>query len=201
MNHLYVCENCNLFFGTPFLSVCAGGEDEGSQVRRRGFPQRRPPRLPPLHPVTNLSFSRSFTFSFFELPLHHSPRCRAERTRNLMLLLKQIHFWGGSVNVGSVVEFHRSIYSHNSFMKLNENMCIQMKYVLMVTGSFKCIVLLQTHLKKQNKHKLKEKMLYISKINVFSVVTPLSLTCVVCTFVCRHRGNLFWIKLMCGRET
>lgn len=140
MNHFCVCKtatcNCNLFF----MSVSAGGEDEGSQVRRRGFPQRRPPRLPPLHPVTNLSFSRSFTFSFFELPLHHSPRCRAERTRNLMLLLKQIHFWGGSANVGSVLEFHRSIYSHNSIMKLNENMCIQMKCVLMVAGSFKLIV-------------------------------------------------------------
>ncbi|KAF3860187.1 hypothetical protein F7725_000442, partial [Dissostichus mawsoni] len=51
-----------------------------------------PPRLAPLRPVTNLSFSRSFTFSFFELPLHQSPRCRAERIRNLMLLLKQIHY-------------------------------------------------------------------------------------------------------------
>ncbi|KAM6981570.1 uncharacterized protein LKV04_012336 [Tautogolabrus adspersus] len=72
----------------------AGGV-RGFRQRRRILPQRRvprPPRLPPLHPVTNLSFSRSFTFSFFELPLHQSPRHRAERIRNLMLLLKQIHF-------------------------------------------------------------------------------------------------------------
>eukprot|EP00066_Takifugu_rubripes_P027354 XP_011616620.1 PREDICTED: uncharacterized protein DDB_G0284459-like [Takifugu rubripes] len=49
------------------------------------------PRLRPLRPVSNLSFSRSFTFSFFELPLHLSPRCRAERVRNLLLLWRQIH--------------------------------------------------------------------------------------------------------------
>ncbi|XP_075331587.1 uncharacterized protein LOC142390103 [Odontesthes bonariensis] len=73
----------------------AGGVGKGLRMRRRVLPQRRvprPPRLPPLRPITNLSFSRSFTFSFFELPLHQSPRCRAERVRNLLLLLKQIHY-------------------------------------------------------------------------------------------------------------
>lgn len=78
------------------LSVSAGEGGRGFRARRRLLPQRRvprPPRLPPLRPVTNLSFSRSFTFSFFELPLHQSPRCRAERIRNLMLLLRQIHYW------------------------------------------------------------------------------------------------------------
>lgn len=73
----------------------AGGGGRELRARRRVLPQRRvprPPRLPPLRPVTNLSFSRSFTFSFFELPLHQSPRCRAERIRNLMLLLRQIHY-------------------------------------------------------------------------------------------------------------
>ncbi|KAM7412295.1 hypothetical protein PAMA_021988 [Pampus argenteus] len=73
----------------------AGGGARELRVRRRVLPQDRvprPPRLPPLRPVTNLSFSRSFTFSFFELPLHQSPRCRAERIRNLMLLLRQIHY-------------------------------------------------------------------------------------------------------------
>lgn len=93
------------------MCVFSGGEDEGSQVRRRGLPQRRPPRLPPLHPVTNLSFSRSFTFSFFELPLHHSSGCRAERTRNLVLLLKQIHFWLGSVKEEVVLSFG-GLYIH-----------------------------------------------------------------------------------------
>ncbi|CAB1428073.1 unnamed protein product [Pleuronectes platessa] len=79
----------------PDLQGNAGAGGRGLRARRRVLPQRRvprPPRLPPLRPVTNLSFSRSFTFSFFELPLHESPRCRAERVRNLMLLLRQIHY-------------------------------------------------------------------------------------------------------------
>ncbi|XP_034551147.1 proline-rich receptor-like protein kinase PERK14 isoform X2 [Notolabrus celidotus] len=73
----------------------AGGVGRGFRPRRRVLPQcrvPRPPRLPPLRPVTNLSFSRSFTFSFFELPLHQSPRHRAERVRNLMVLLRQMHY-------------------------------------------------------------------------------------------------------------
>ncbi|CAG6021187.1 unnamed protein product [Menidia menidia] len=83
---------------SPPLTVSqrkAGEVGKELGVRRRVLPQRRvprPPRLPPLRPITNLSFSRSFTFSFFELPLHQSPRCRAERVRNLLLLLKQIHY-------------------------------------------------------------------------------------------------------------
>ncbi|XP_041858952.1 myb-related transcription factor, partner of profilin [Melanotaenia boesemani] len=73
----------------------AGGVRKGLRTRKRVLPQHRvprPARLPPLSPITNLSFSRSFTFSFFELPLHQSPHCRAERIRNLFLLLKQIHY-------------------------------------------------------------------------------------------------------------
>ncbi|XP_038579531.1 uncharacterized protein LOC119906088 [Micropterus salmoides] len=88
-------------FEVPSSSPVAVPQDSvgrgGSRLRerRRVLPQRRvprPPRLPPLRPVTNLSFSRSFTFSFFELPLHQSPCCRVERIRNLMLLLRQIHY-------------------------------------------------------------------------------------------------------------
>ncbi|XP_018530621.1 formin-like protein 2 isoform X2 [Lates calcarifer] len=83
---------------SPSLAVLqdsAGVGGRGLRARRKVLPQRRmprPPRLPPLRQVTNLSFSRSFTFSFFELPLYQSPRCRAERIRNLMLLLRQIHY-------------------------------------------------------------------------------------------------------------
>ncbi|XP_072304639.1 uncharacterized protein [Eucyclogobius newberryi] len=72
----------------------AGGAVRSFRSKRRPLPQRRvirPPRLPPLRQVTNLSFSRSFTFSFFELPLYQSPLCRAERTKNLLLLIKQVH--------------------------------------------------------------------------------------------------------------
>ncbi|KAF3696654.1 hypothetical protein EXN66_Car012332 [Channa argus] len=79
----------------PSLHDSAVGRGRELRARRRVLPQHRVPRLPrlpPLHPVTNLSFSRSFTFSFFELPLHQSPHCRAERIRNLMSLLRQMHF-------------------------------------------------------------------------------------------------------------
>ncbi|KAG7226965.1 hypothetical protein INR49_022279 [Caranx melampygus] len=67
---------------SPAVAECqdaAGVGGRGLRTRRKVLPQRRaprPPRLPPLRPITNLSFSRSFTFSFFELPLHQSPRCR-----------------------------------------------------------------------------------------------------------------------------
>lgn len=80
----------------PFIpSVSAGTADTAPQSRR-DLSHRQVahlPHLPPLRSISNLSFSRSFTFSFFELPLHHSPRCRAERVRNLLLLWRQINFW------------------------------------------------------------------------------------------------------------
>ncbi|KAL4645969.1 WAS/WASL-interacting protein family member 3-like [Arapaima gigas] len=60
--------------------------------RCRPVPQYCPPRaslLPPLQPITNLSFSRSFTFSFFELPLHRLSR-RADHVRDLSLLLRKV---------------------------------------------------------------------------------------------------------------
>ncbi|TRY66849.1 hypothetical protein DNTS_033022 [Danionella cerebrum] len=66
-----------------------------ARVKRKSLPPRqppRPPRLPPLRQVTNLSFSRSFTFSFFELPVHQSARSRAERLKDLTVLLKQFHY-------------------------------------------------------------------------------------------------------------
>ncbi|XP_061830287.1 uncharacterized protein [Nerophis lumbriciformis] len=69
---------------------------DGELPRKPKLPtQARAPqllRLPPLHPITNLSFSRSFTFSFFELPLHQSPPLRSERMRNLMALLRDTHY-------------------------------------------------------------------------------------------------------------
>ncbi|XP_034027450.1 synapsin-2 [Thalassophryne amazonica] len=73
----------------------AGGGDQGLQVSQRVLPQYQvpcPPHLPPLRPVTNLSFTRNFTFSYFVLPRHQSPHRHAERIRNLMLLLKQTRY-------------------------------------------------------------------------------------------------------------
>ncbi|KAK9970491.1 hypothetical protein ABG768_026433 [Culter alburnus] len=68
---------------------------QSARVKRKPLPPRhppRPPRLPPLRQITNLSFSRSFTFSFFELPVHQSARSRAERLRDLTVLLKQFQY-------------------------------------------------------------------------------------------------------------
>ncbi|XP_014887896.1 uncharacterized protein LOC106947416 [Poecilia latipinna] len=92
------CSGFSSEISSPCLLVPrknTGGVGRRLQARSRVVPQcqvPRLPRLPPLNPITELSFSRSFTFSFFELPLHHSPHCRAERARNLFQLLKQIHY-------------------------------------------------------------------------------------------------------------
>lgn len=78
-----------------FMPSVSAGEAGRAPRSRRDLAHRQVaplPRLPPLRPISNLSFSRSFTFSFFELPLHHSPRCRAERVGNLLLLWRQMRF-------------------------------------------------------------------------------------------------------------
>ncbi|XP_058246561.1 uncharacterized protein LOC131353495 [Hemibagrus wyckioides] len=68
---------------------------ESACVKRQPLPLRgpsRPSRLPPLRQVSNLSFSRSFTFSFFELPWHQSVQNRADRFKELVVLLRKIHY-------------------------------------------------------------------------------------------------------------
>ncbi|CAL8238174.1 unnamed protein product, partial [Merluccius merluccius] len=65
---------------------------EARELRARRRPVPRMPRLPPLRPISNLSFTRSFTFSFFQLPVHQAAGCRAERVRHLMLLLRQMQY-------------------------------------------------------------------------------------------------------------
>lgn len=69
--------------------------EQGVMVKRKPLPPRhppRPPRLPPLRQITNLSFSRSFTFSFFELPVHQSAQSRAERLKDLTVHMKQLQY-------------------------------------------------------------------------------------------------------------
>ncbi|KAG9270912.1 formin-like protein 20 [Astyanax mexicanus] len=82
---------------SPPQLIRAAQPESGRSIRlkRKLLPPRwppRPPRLPPLHQVSNLSFSRSFTFSFFELPIHQSAQSRAERLKDTVLLLKQIQY-------------------------------------------------------------------------------------------------------------
>ncbi|MBN3317383.1 S26A6 protein, partial [Atractosteus spatula] len=59
-----------LWTGDPGKGSSAGGGAHRKTPVRRKTP--RAARLPPLRAVTVLSFSRSFTFSFFELPEHQS---------------------------------------------------------------------------------------------------------------------------------
>ncbi|KAJ7317116.1 hypothetical protein JRQ81_003278 [Phrynocephalus forsythii] len=47
-------------------------------------------KLPPVPSITNLNFSRNFTFSFFELPPHQSHQSGAQRQQLISLLMKQL---------------------------------------------------------------------------------------------------------------
>ncbi|XP_016095121.1 proline-rich receptor-like protein kinase PERK2 [Sinocyclocheilus grahami] len=79
----------------PQITNTEPDNSQSARVKRKPLPPRhpsRPPRLPPLRQVSNLSFSRSFTFSFFELPVHQSARSRAERLRDLTVLLRQFQY-------------------------------------------------------------------------------------------------------------
>ncbi|KAK6480856.1 hypothetical protein HHUSO_G18661, partial [Huso huso] len=74
--------------------VPPAGQDTGSRGRAPRKPPLRPrlhtARLPHLRSVSNLSFSRSFTFSFFELPEHQTLQHRLERQREVHLLLREL---------------------------------------------------------------------------------------------------------------
>lgn len=95
---------------------------QNARVKRKPLPPRhpsRPSRLPPLRQVTNLSFSRNFTFSFFELPVHQSARSRAERLRDLTVLLRQFQYWG------------KTYFS--KFTSGAEKLCMQIHIMLNIT--------------------------------------------------------------------
>ncbi|XP_041080816.1 uncharacterized protein LOC121298080 [Polyodon spathula] len=74
--------------------VPPAGQDTGSRGRAPRKPPLRPrlrtATLPPLRSVSNLSFSRSFTFSFFELPEHQTLQHRLERQREVQLLMREL---------------------------------------------------------------------------------------------------------------
>ncbi|KAJ6668167.1 hypothetical protein lerEdw1_015544 [Lerista edwardsae] len=69
------------------------------QARQKGRSRAPPQRfrskwqgvtLPPLPTISNLSFSRNFTFSFFELPPHQHRQHRVQRQQLICLLMKQL---------------------------------------------------------------------------------------------------------------
>ncbi|XP_034962721.2 uncharacterized protein LOC118080870 [Zootoca vivipara] len=65
------------------------------KARSRGSPRHfrskwQGVKLPPVPSITNLSFSRNFTFSFFELPPHQGPQYWVQRQQLIRLLMKQL---------------------------------------------------------------------------------------------------------------
>ncbi|KAM9475263.1 uncharacterized protein Hap1MRO34_011099 isoform 1-T1 [Clarias gariepinus] len=79
----------------PAIRASKPSSQQSVSVKRRLLPLRgssRPPHLPPLRKVTNLSFSRSFTFSFFELPWHQSLQNRADRLKEIVVILRKIQY-------------------------------------------------------------------------------------------------------------
>ncbi|XP_078399265.1 uncharacterized protein LOC144681505 [Cetorhinus maximus] len=72
--------------GAKALLTQRSGKDGWSPRRLRNNWQEGAPR-PPVQSISNLSFSRNFTFSFFDLPQHLSQQYRTQRT----LTQKQVH--------------------------------------------------------------------------------------------------------------
>ncbi|MEE6502270.1 hypothetical protein FKM82_004463 [Ascaphus truei] len=61
-------------------------------TKRRFMNKLHGMRLPPVPAVTELSFSRSFTFSFFELPEHQSQQHWLQRQRLVYVTMRQLHY-------------------------------------------------------------------------------------------------------------
>ncbi|XP_077307804.1 uncharacterized protein LOC143927546 [Lithobates pipiens] len=70
--------------------------NRAKQKARTGVTKRRTAnkfhsiKLPPVPAVTELSFSRNFSFSFFELPQHLSPQHWLQRQKTVYVLMRQL---------------------------------------------------------------------------------------------------------------
>ncbi|XP_043934683.1 uncharacterized protein LOC122807752 [Protopterus annectens] len=67
-------------------------KNQGSKSKRRPRCKFQGSKLPPVRNISNLSFSRNFTFSFFELPKHHTPLQRQERQHTVYFMMKQLNY-------------------------------------------------------------------------------------------------------------
>nr|XP_014353124.1 PREDICTED: uncharacterized protein LOC106706539 [Latimeria chalumnae] len=83
--------------GSAAQSASQSSGDKRALVKREAGKRQGRPRgrsrwtkLPPVRSVTNLSFSRSFTFSFFELPEHQSQQQSLQRQRAIFLTMKEL---------------------------------------------------------------------------------------------------------------
>ncbi|XP_069824847.1 uncharacterized protein [Dendropsophus ebraccatus] len=59
-------------------------------TKRRSFHKFYNMKLPPVPAVTELNFSRNFSFSFFELPQHQSPQHWLQRQKYVYMLMRQL---------------------------------------------------------------------------------------------------------------
>ncbi|KAM3915715.1 uncharacterized protein RB166_017955 [Leptodactylus fuscus] len=59
-------------------------------TKRRSFNKFHNIKLPPVPAVTELNFSRNFSFSFFELPQHQSPQHWLQRQKYVYMVMRQL---------------------------------------------------------------------------------------------------------------
>ncbi|XP_075688636.1 uncharacterized protein LOC142657484 [Rhinoderma darwinii] len=59
-------------------------------TKRRSFNKFYNLKLPPVPAVTELNFSRNFSFSFFELPQHQGPQHWIQRQKYVYMLMRQL---------------------------------------------------------------------------------------------------------------
>ncbi|KAM4652887.1 uncharacterized protein O3C94_015095 [Discoglossus pictus] len=94
----------------PTQAICSSSRTAQSTLLRENNPSRAKPRsragltkrwslrkfhsikLPPVPTVTELSFSRNFSFSFFELPEHQTPHQWLQRQRGVYMMMRQLQY-------------------------------------------------------------------------------------------------------------
>ncbi|XP_073431199.1 uncharacterized protein [Dendrobates tinctorius] len=59
-------------------------------TKRRSFNKFHNIKLPPVPAVTELNFSRNFSFSFFELPQHQGPQHWLQRQKHVYMVMRQL---------------------------------------------------------------------------------------------------------------
>ncbi|OCT85859.1 uncharacterized protein LOC121403124 isoform X2 [Xenopus laevis] len=84
---------------TPISAQTSGEKDarrpkqrpRTNVIKRRLQNKIHGTRLPPVPPVSELSFSRNFSFSFFELPQYQSPQHWLQRQKTVYVVMRQLH--------------------------------------------------------------------------------------------------------------
>ncbi|KAM4722758.1 uncharacterized protein WCC33_008912 [Rhinophrynus dorsalis] len=93
-------QGCNSLQTIPLAQQLLRDKSNGraKQRGRTGVSKRRSlnkvhgMKFPPLPAISELSFSRNFSFSFFELPEHQSPQQWLQRQRLVYMTMRQLHY-------------------------------------------------------------------------------------------------------------